>query len=283
MTCGIFFTKIACTKKLVNKQQSLAPKADMFKKIRIGILLFILFLVGANAYLTQQRVTDWDQSLAVVVYPVNGDGSPAADEYIGSLTRDAFRPVERFFQTEGKRYGLELADPVIVELAPEIKSLPPEPPFGADIFTIIWWSLRLRYWAWKHDTFEGPLTNIQVFVLYYDPDVYSQLDHSLGLKKGHICMVKAFGSRHEAARNNVVIAHEMLHTLGATDKYNMETLQPSYPEGYADPEKKPLLPQEYGEIMGRAIPLSASEAKMPDNLSYTVIGPETAAEINWLL
>jgi hypothetical protein len=254
----------------------------MFKKIRVAILLFILFLVGGNEYLTQQRTTDWDQSLSIVLYPINADGRPSTASYVASLTLDVFKPVEQFFQTEGIRFNLELADPVIMDLAPEIKTLPPSPPFGANKFAIMWWSLQLRYWAWKHDTYSGPLTNIQVFLLFHDPEVHSQLDHSLGLKKGHIVMVNGFATRHQAAQNNVIIAHEMLHTLGATDKYNLKTLQPRYPEGYAEPEKKPLLPQEYAEIMGRAIPLAPSESKTPDDLSYTVIGPVTAEEIKWL-
>ena len=254
----------------------------MFKKIRVAILLFILFLVGGNAYLTKQRTTDWDQSLAVVIYPINADGSPFTANYVASLTLDVFKPVEQFLQTEGIRFNLELDDPVIMDLAPEIKTLPPSPPFGADMFAIMWWSLQMRYWAWKYDTYSGPLTNIQVFVLFHDPEVPGRLDHSLGLEKGHIVMVNAFATRHQAARNNVIIVHEMLHTLGATDKYDLQTLQPSYPGGYADQEKEPLLPQEYAEIMGGAIPLSASESKMPDSLEYTVVGPITAKEIKWL-
>ena len=254
----------------------------MFKKIRIAILLFILFLVGANTYLTHKRTTDWDQSLAIVIYPINGDGSPFTADYIARLTRDDFKPIAHFMQSEGLRYNLSLVDPVLMDMAPEISALPPSPPFGANIFAIMWWSLQLRYWAWKHDTYQGPLTNIQVFVLYYDPNTHSRLDHSLGLKEGHICMVKAFASRHQTARNNMIIAHEMLHTLGATDKYDLQTLQPIYPEGYADPEQKPLLPQKYAEIMGRAIPLSASESKLPDSLADTLIGPQTAKEIKWL-
>ncbi len=254
----------------------------MFKKIRIAILLFILFLVAANAFLTQKRTTDWDQPLAVVIYPINGDGSSFSAEYISRLTADDFKPIARFIQNEGVRYNLALIDPVILDLAPEIAALPPAAPFGANIFAIMWWSLNLRYWAWKNDTYEGPLTNIQVFVLYYDPGEYKQLDHSFGLKEGHICMVKAFASRHQAARNNVIITHEMLHTLGASDKYDRETLQPLYPEGYAAPDKKPLLPQQYAEIMGRAIPLSDSESKIPDSLEQTLIGPITARQINWV-
>jgi len=253
-----------------------------FKIIRIAILLFVFFLVGANAYLTQLRSTDWDQPLEVVIYPINGDHSPAAASYIASLTRDTFRPIEQFMQSEAKRYDLSIADPVLFELAPEVGALPPPAPFGANIFAIIYWSLKLRYWAWKNDTYQGPLVNIKIFVLFYDPQTHKQLDHSLGLKEGHICMVKAFASRYQAAGNNVVIAHEMLHTLGATDKYDMQTLQPIYPEGYADPDQEPLFPQIYGEIMGRAIPLSESESKPPPALGYTLIGTQTASEIKWL-
>jgi hypothetical protein len=234
----------------------------MFKKIRIAILLFILFLVGANAYLTQLRSTDWDQSLEVVIFPVNGDNSTAAADYINTLTRDTFRPIERFMQTEGEGYELSLADPVIIELAPEVQTLPPPAPFGANIFAVMFWSLKLRYWSWKNDTYEGPLANIKVFVLF--------------------CMVKAFASRHQAARNNVIITHEMLHTLGATDKYDLQTLLPNYPDGYADPEQKPLYPQQYGEIMGRGIAVSATEIKLPPSLGYTVIGPQSAREIKWI-
>jgi hypothetical protein len=254
----------------------------MFKKIRIAILFFILFLVGGNAYLTQLRITDWDQSLAIVIYPINGDGSPFTANYIASLDLDDFKPIERFLQTEGRRFTLELTDPVSIDLAPEIKTLPPPPPFGADMFAIMWWSLQLRYWAWKHDTYSGPLNNIKVFVLYHDPELHVRLNHSLGLKKGHIAMVNGFATRHQAAQNNVIIVHEMLHTLGATDKYNLQTLQPLYPEGYAEPEKIPLLPQKYAEIMGGAIPLSPSESKTPDSLFFTVIGQSTAKEIKWL-
>ena len=119
-------------------------------------------------------------------------------------------------------------------------------------------------------------------MLFHDPEVNSKLDHSFGLKKGHICMVKAFATRHQAERNNVIIVHEMLHTLGATDKYNLQTMQPRYPEGYANLGKKPLLPQEHAEIMGRGIPLSPTESKMPESLAYTLVGPITAKEIKWL-
>ena len=54
----------------------------MFKAIRIGILLFILFFVAVNTWLTQARSTDWNNSLWVKIYPINADGSETSDRYI---------------------------------------------------------------------------------------------------------------------------------------------------------------------------------------------------------
>jgi hypothetical protein len=94
-----------------------------------------------------------------------------------------------------------------------------------------------------------------------------------------IGVVHAFASRSQAAQNNVVIAHELLHTLGATDKYDPASNLPLHPEGYAEPDRRPLLPQTLAEIMAGRTPLSASEALMPDSVFDTVIGPATANEI----
>jgi len=254
----------------------------MFKKIRIGVLLFILLLVWAHTYLTHERLIDWDQPLSVVIYPVNADAGQATADHIAGLAIENYKPIEQFMQEQGTRYNLSLADPVLLEMGPEVTVLPPAPPFGKNVFAIMWWSLRLRYWAWKNDAYQGPLADIRIFVLYYDPRNYSRLDHSVGIKEGHLCLVKAFAGRRQTASNNVIITHEMLHTLGANDKYDLQTLQPLYPEGYADPEQQPLLPQYYAEIMGRAIPISASESKTPDSLTLVQIGPQTAREIHWL-
>ena len=255
----------------------------MFKKIRISVLLFILFLVGAKAYLTHERIIAWERPLSMVIYPINADGSPFAADYINRLGRDDFKPVADFMQTEGLRYNAAFAEPLVIpELAPQIGTQPPAPPFGGPVWAIMWWSLKLRYWAWKNDTYGGPAADIRVFVLYHNPDAGRRPGHSLGLKEGHISMVQAFAGRHQAARTNMIIVHEVLHTLGAVDKYDMQTLQPVYPHGYGDPDQSPLLPQKYAEIMGGAIPLSNTESDMPDSLAKTVIGPQTAREIRWL-
>lgn len=81
--------------------------------------------------------------------------------------------------------------------------------------------------------------------------------------------------------NHVVIAHELLHLVGATDKYDLATGTPVYPEGYAEPPLAPLYPQSTAELMGGRIPLSPEASKMPKDLSECLLGPATAAEIGW--
>ena len=177
----------------------------MFKKIRIAILLFILFLVGANAYLTHERTTDWDQSLSIVIYPINADDSPFTAEYIARLTNDDFKPIARFMQNEGLRHNLSLIDPVLLDVAPEINTLPPTPPFGANIFAIMWWSLQLRYWAWRIEREQArPSPDVQMFVRYHDPAVTPALAHSVGLQKGLIGVVNAFARVDMTGENTVV-------------------------------------------------------------------------------
>ncbi len=253
-----------------------------FRTVRITILLLILFFVGMNTWLTRLRTTDWDQSLWVVVYPVNGDNSLVTERYIKSLSRQTFHSVESFLGAEARRYGLGISDPVTVRLASQVGERPPVPPVDGGAFSVMLWSLKLRYWAYKNDTFDGPKPDVQMFVVYHDPDRHSTLKHSTGIQKGMIGVVNAYAGRALAQRNNVVIAHEFLHTLGATDKYDRTNNQPIYPDGYAEPNRAPLHPQRKAEIMAGRIPVSDHRAVMPKSVSATHIGEKTAREIRWI-
>jgi len=107
------------------------------------------------------------------------------------------------------------------------------------------------------------------------------LQHSLGLDKGLTAVIHAFASIDQDQQNNIVIAHELLHTVGATDKYAADN-SALFSTGYADPEQSPLYPQTKAEIMVSRIPLSETGMRMADSLSECVIGEQTAKEINWL-
>jgi hypothetical protein len=139
----------------------------------------------------------------------------------------------------------------------------------------------MRWWAHKVTDDQDRIDpDVQIFVRYHTPDAAVVLENSVGLQKGMVGIVNGYASRHHRGTNNVIIAHEFLHTLGATDKYSPYSGQPLAPDGLAEPERKPLYPQRRAEIMGGRIALAENDSVIPKSLKYAVIGPLTASEIN---
>lgn len=253
----------------------------MFRKARITVLIYALLLVFVATWLTRMRSTSWDEPLWVLLYPINADGSDVSATYIRGLQSTTFEPVQTFFADQARTHGVLLDRPFVVNLAPELSDLPPSPPDNISTLAVMWWSLKLRYYAWRVERNQLlPSANIQVFVLYHDPERRATLPHSLGLQEGLIGVVHAFASPRMTQSNNVVIAHEMLHTVGATDKYE-RTGFPIYPDGFADPARSPLYPQTMAELMAGRIPVAERRAMTPRSLKQVVIGPKTAEEVNW--
>ena len=252
----------------------------MFKKFRIAVLLFILFMVAAGTWLQQMRLTDWEEPLWVVVYPIAGDKARATQDYLHELRVDRFQPIESFVAGQVGHYRKPVARPVKMILGPEIREHPPAPPVNGSVLSVMAWSLRLRYWAWTQEAGDL-LGDISIFVIYHDPERSPRVPHSVGVKEGSIGVVHAFAGNDMTESNNVVITHELLHTLGATDKYDPRSDLPIHPVGYADPDRHPLYPQDQAEIMGGRIPLAPGKAAIPRTLAQTMIGPATAKEIGW--
>lgn len=254
----------------------------MFKKIRILILLLVLASVGLGAWRANSRLTAWENTVHVAIYPVAADDSPATARFISDLNSDSFADVGQWLQEQSNYYGRTVLQPVAIHLAAPVSGLPPLPPSHASAFDAALWSLKLRWWAAQHDKISGPKPQVRLFVLLHDPELSPQVPHSTGLSKGQLGLIHAFAHRLQRRQNSVVIAHELLHTFGASDKYDLATRQPIYPQGYAEPQRQPRLPQQFAEIMGGRIPLDEQHAEIPDSLAQTLIGPETAREIGLL-
>lgn len=253
----------------------------MFKFLRIAILLVILATVAQEAWLSRSRAVEWNDPLRVAIYPINGDGSEATAAYLRTLSTDGFRSIERFFDDEAKRHGMAIHQPVDVTLAPVLDARPPQPPRNGSVVENVLWSLRMRYWAWRNDAVPGAKPQVRLFVQYFDPATHPALPHSVGVARGLTGLINVYSSRTQAGSNAAIITHELLHTLGATDKYDPADNLPRYPEGYAEPELSPRYPQAFAEIMGGRIPVSETEATIPEHLDQTLIGAATAAEIGW--
>lgn len=254
----------------------------MWKTIRIGLLLLVLGAVALHEWLARVQTQSWHETLWVGIYPLNADGTATAERYIDALSVKDFAPIEAFFAREAHRYGVSLDEPVHIELYPQGDLLPPALDSDSGPLAIAWWSLKLRWFAWRVADVPGHVpVRIRMFVLYHDPATLPIVPDSHGLQKGLVGVVHAFALHEMTGSNDIVIAHELLHTLGATDKYDPASGAPLYPSGYADPDREPRYPQAQAEIMAGRRALSAQQFDMPPSLAGVVVGPDTAREIRW--
>ncbi len=256
-----------------------------FKKFRIIVLLLLLVLVAGTSFWEGLLVRGWIRPLEVAIYPINGDrdndNSIQTAAYIAHLSASQFDEIGAFFKRQSQRYRLQQMPTMQIQVAPEILTPPPHTDSGArNALSAISWSLRLRYFAFRNTPFWQNLGRIRLFVVFHAGEQGIPLQHSLGLQKGLLGVVHVFADQKQADQNNVVIAHELLHTLGATDKYNASG-QPVFPDGFPDPDQGERYPQHSAEIMAGRIAVRPDQAIIPSDLAACAIGPKTAYEINW--
>ena len=255
----------------------------MWRTLRIAVLLFILGIAAYSTLYDRLSTTDWDETLRIGVFPINAAGDDVSARYIERLSNDSVADIEGFLNEEAGRYGIGIKRPVRVDLFPEVTEKPPPRDPDASVLATVWWSLKMRMYANRNSEPPGRAPpQIRVFVLYHDPSFSQSVPHSVGLQKGLVGVVHAFADPAMAGSNNVVIAHEILHTLGATDKYDLTTLAPLFPSGYAEPERDPLYPQAFTEIMAGRYATDEHTFEMPQSLDSVLVGDATAAEIRWL-
>jgi hypothetical protein len=254
----------------------------MWRQIRILGLLLVLAMVAFSAWYDRDSTTDWDETLWIGVFPISADDSEAASAYISALDASQLAAIEKFINREARRHGIGIERPVRVDLYPRVHEKPPPLDPDPGVFATMWWSLEMRMYARRASRASGrPPPQIRVFVLFHDPELSPSVPHSVGLQKGLTGVVHAFAARDQAPTNNVVIAHEILHTLGASDKYHPQTLAPLFAIGYADPGQQPLYPQMRTEIMAGRRAIDAEHLEIPESLDEVIVGDATALEIRW--
>lgn len=251
-----------------------------FRRLRILILLGLLAAAASLTFLEQWMVRGWRGPIEVQIVPVNGDGSALAGAMIAALRPADFDEINTFLEREIARYGAPVSPAIHVSLKPALQVPPPAPPRGGGALANVAWSLKLRWWVYRQSGQWLPqLGTVKLFLLYHTAREGVALEHSLGLQKGLIGVIHVFADAHQQRQNAIVITHELLHTLGATDKYAADG-RPVYPDGYADPELPAHVPRRAAEIMaGRHIG-ATGRLVMPASLDACVIGPATAREIN---
>lgn len=247
---------------------------------RMLLLLSVLVVVAFVTVYQHTSSRSWNNTLEASVYPVNGDASAATARYIDTLSDADFGTIDRWAAREAERYGLPLNQPFRITLGAPVEAIPPALGNDASPLEAIFWSLRFRWWAWQNTPDQGGLSRVRVFVVYHQGHDGHALAHSLGLQKGLLGLVNAFARDTQHEQNLIVIAHELLHTVGARDKYNPDG-SPLWPQGFADPDKGPRRLQSHAEIMaGRLV--THEGLMMAPSLSKVVVNRWTAREINWV-
>jgi hypothetical protein len=255
----------------------------MFRYIRIAILLTILLIVAGNQFLTGSRFSSWDRPLWVSIYPILADSDSNTRRYAESLRTDSFQDIGDFIKREAERHGRQLEQPVVIQIAQPLTAMPPALPTESSGLGVALWSLKMRWWSFRNGDQDGLAPDdIRMFVLYQKGQPNTLLERSVGIKNGSYGIVNADASRAMAARNRMVISHELMHILGASDKYDPYTGQPSAPEGLPNPNQTPVYPQAKAEIMAGRVATSATHWRRAASLKTCVVGEATAAEIGWL-
>ena len=254
-----------------------------FQFIRVFILLIILAIVWKHFDSQKKIIQNWDGTQDVVIIPINVDSEDKTQAAINALSKEQFADINDFFSNQAKRYGKSLENSIQITLASPISSMPPKlPNISSSEFDILIWSLKLRWWSFKNKPQNYHVGQVRLYVMYSTPKEKELLPHSTGLQKGLIGLIHASSHRKDKKRNNMIITHELLHIFGATDKYNLFSGHPIFPEGFAQPNKKNRFPQNKAEIMAGRIPISQSTFGRVYGLSQTVIGEKTAQEIGWI-
>ena len=224
----------------------------------------ILLFVALNTYFDRVYSTDWNIPLRVAAFPINADGSDVTARYIRQLSSDAFERIETFFEQEAKENGLEMERPIRLTLAPP---LPRNRPARSGRRQTSVLSVE------PEDAILG-LARRCAAGTRAGHQVVRAVSRSRDLAPAALGWTCRRAVRHRArlrgrrmkGSNDTVIAHELLHTLGATDKYDAQTNQPMQPDGFAEPDLEPLYPQSFAELMGGRIPVSSTESTTPDSL-----------------
>jgi hypothetical protein len=84
----------------------------------------------------------------------------------------------------------------------------------------------------------------------------------------------------DSALAEEAIAHELLHLVGALDHYGADG-HPVAPAGLAEPDKRPLYPQLFADVMAEEVALGPGQGRVPQTLDEVRVGPFTAREVKW--
>lgn len=253
--------------------------------LRLAVLLGVLAIVVAYAAkdVWQRRDRNgWRRPLDVAI--VIAEREPLDPTLTGAL-RERLTTLEQRLSEERGRYGsgpapfrFQLYGPV------SVSSAPPAP--ASDHLTDLAVH-AFRAWRYFRDVNEranvpSPAFDSLVYLVARRPaDVRRNAVEGQSEQGGRTGSVEVELDETMVDLALFVATHELLHTLGASDKYDERGLV-LVPDGLADPDRRPLYPQVAAEVMSRNVALGPNQERPPVSLAELRVGTATAREIGWL-
>jgi hypothetical protein len=145
------------------------------------------------------------------------------------------------------------------------------------------WGLSLRWWYWWRFDDQG-LEPDRVLIARYRAPTTKGPDwrHSLGIPSMGLAIANLVADPEQRGLNDFLVAHELMHTVGADDFYDLASGAPQYPRGFVDPDREPLYPQPAAALMAGQLPVAPGRYRQVTNLDEVRITGETAQRIGWV-
>jgi hypothetical protein len=231
----------------------------------------------------RQARTDWRHPLEVSVALVE---LGHVDRASLIALRASFPALEQRLAAEHRRFGGSLSRPVAFTLfgPVSVDRAPPADPAGS-IGSLV--QHAYDQWRWtravdRGSSLESGAFDSRIYVVVRAPsDSTRSWVEGSSEQGGRIGVARIELEPSTVALALFVVAHELFHTLGASDKYDDQG-HAQIPAGLVEPTRVPLYPQRFAEVMTRNLVLAPGNERPPDSLAELGVGIETAREIGWL-
>ena len=260
-----------------------------FFLVRVSVLLFILFVVVLYAVrdLRSRRArNDWGKTVDVAVVLVHVDGKPRVDDAALRGLRERVGALEDRLRAEAERHHPGMPPPFRVRVfgPVDVASAAPTPESDG-ILALAQQSVAMKRWLANVDpnaSVAPELWDTRIYVNAVGSNLHEQsFVEGQSEQGGRIGVVNVDLDESMIDLTLFVVSHELMHTLGASDKYDPNG-RASVPDGLAEPTRTPLYPQRFTEVMARNRPISPSAEVLPESLDELSVGTATAREIGWL-
>jgi hypothetical protein len=257
-----------------------------FYYARVSVLSLVLFGVLAYAVRDHRRRSarrEWQRPLQVaLVLLTNGELEPAA---LARLQRRV-EPLEQQLEDQFARYGGTFRPIHFRQFGPvQEPSPPPEAADRPSLWQELALSLALGAYARRCDRAAGVRGGNEldgkIYLRLSEPhNARLSLVEGLGEDGGRVAVTSLELREDSADFGLFVVAHELFHLLGASDRYGPDGLA-ELPGGLGEPELVPQFPQRSVEVMARGRVLEPGWEEPPSQLAELRVGTKTAAEIGW--